>query len=62
MEFGLGATWDKAHYVVVSSVLGEAECAATANFPCYDLQGECATIRVVKAGVITNEQSKSSMQ
>ncbi len=27
MELGLGATWDNAHYVIVSSVHGEAECA-----------------------------------
>jgi hypothetical protein len=42
MELGLGATWDKAHYVVVSSVQDESECAVTAIFPCYDLQGASA--------------------
>jgi hypothetical protein len=62
MELGLGATWDKTHYVVVSSVHGEAECAVTAIFPCYNLQGASAKIGVVKAGVITKEQLNSSMQ
>jgi hypothetical protein len=57
IELGLGSTWDKAHYVVVSSVHGEAESAVTAIFSCYDLQGANATIRVVKAGVITKEFS-----
>ena len=60
LELSLGATWDRAHYVVVSSVLGEVECAVTAIFPCYDLKGASAKIYVVKAGVITNKQLKSS--
>jgi len=51
---------DNKHYVVVSSVEGESWCAVTAIFPGYG-DCQCNDIAVVKAGVISVEQLKTSM-
>ena len=61
MELGLGSTWDGAHYIVVSSIRGEAVCTVTAICPCYNRQDQSAMIEVGKSGDITNEQLKSPM-
>ena len=55
------AQTDKRHFVIVSTVSGESWSAVTAIYPCYKGCAKDTKLSILKAGVITMEQLKTSM-